>query len=64
MAFIAGMAVMLAILLPFLPRPSSTTMIVNPHTGMAMTASAQCLSCHAAAPATQAAKRTFLHWPQ
>jgi hypothetical protein len=52
LAFIAGMAVMLAVLLPFLPRASPPP-VLKGHFG-GMTAPQDCTKCHAAIPASPA----------
>ena len=59
LAFIAGMAVMLAVLLPFIPRNDALTALANPHAGMGSltvqgNAAQKCLSCHTSTPAAPA----------
>jgi hypothetical protein len=52
LAFIAGMAVMLALLLPFLPWASPPP-VIKSHFG-GMVAAQDCAKCHAAIPAAPA----------
>ena len=57
LAFIAGMAVMLALLLPFTPWASRRQAITNPHVGMTAVpgiASQNCASCHGPGSVTRA----------
>lgn len=57
LAFIAGMAVMLAVMLPFLPVDKLSQRVANPHAVGAMTPQARCMTCHATPnqmPTTQA----------
>jgi len=59
LAFIAGMAVMLAVLLPFIPWASPRSPVMNPHTGMTGTQGAMsqsCASCHEIVPKGPALK--------
>jgi hypothetical protein len=57
LAFIAGMAVMLAVLLPFVSWPSRGASMTDPHfglTGAAGIKSQNCAACHRAGSVAQA----------